>query len=239
MHNTDCKCKNHLFVVCRAKKFHITGNDETLEFLGNIRANEADSEECTQKSTNHGGENTECDYKIHHSCHILAHLLLEQEAQQNEDESVTGVAHTECKEQREEGSHDGSRVEIRTAGHSIHLCKYLVHARECIVLQFHRSIVAALGCAHLIKSTAAIEERLCIGNAILGHPALEKYKLLIREFLAIEHHLREFYILLNLLAISTQQRNILLGATLEHVSDGNYIRRNLLVLSFQLTQRRG
>ena len=189
MHNTDCKRKNHLLVVCRAEEFHITSNDEALEFLGNIRANEADSEECSKKSTNNGGENAECDYKIHHSCHLLAHFLLEQEAQQNEDESVTGVTHTECKEQREEGSHDGSRVEIRTAGHSIHLCKYLVHACKGIILQFHGNIVATLGCTHLIEGTAAIEERLCIGNAILGHPAIEKHKLVVREFLAIEHHL--------------------------------------------------
>ena len=67
------------------------------------------------------------DSQQHHQRrHVLegVHLLQEQ-AHQNEDESVAGIAHTEGEEQQEEHADEGSGVEAVVARASVHIRKDL------------------------------------------------------------------------------------------------------------------
>ena len=151
MEHADYQRKDHGLVVGRLAK--LTHNHALFQPLRQVQFHQFYTKEGTNQCAYDRSGSTQRDQQIHHTSHRLGHLRLQIKAQDNQQQAITCITHTQTKEECIEGSQQRCRVELAIIRHTIHLGQHLKETGHGIVLQFDRCIVLLLSRTNLIIDT--------------------------------------------------------------------------------------
>ena len=158
MHHTDDDGGGHLEGVGRSREF--AAHHLIVVVQGRTRRHivyQRQAEERAQGQAHQCRRHTEGEHHVAASVKHLTHnrrlTRLSgnlQEAVEGNDDAIAGVAHTDGKEEGEEGCHDGRGIPLVVARETVHLGQTLKHAVETVVAQADGHIVRSHRIAHLV-----------------------------------------------------------------------------------------
>ena len=192
MYHTDDESKQHLLIVSGFT--YLTDNHKLLDKLRQFEVEQTNAETSTKNRTDDCRKDTQRNDQIHHTAQRLGKFLLQNKTQNNQHNSITCITHTKGEKQREEGSQNGSRIELSIVGHTVHLGKHLVHASKSVVTQLDGRIVFFRSIPDLIIDTTVVQQLLYFGFIIDRNPSFQQDNSTISHVFAVEFYLQQVYI---------------------------------------------
>ena len=208
MEHTYTYCQYHLNIVAH----HIALDHHILQRLRYpLRVVEVNTHECTKEEsyyrsthTQHSNDRTKT---LKHS--DIEFLLCNQQTDDNEQDTISTVAHTHREEQEEEWCQDRCRIKLTIVRPTIHTCQTLKELGELVIAQFDRRIVLCCRVFGLVIYLLLLEHSVQCSHLVNRAETLQNLQATICFRCSVECNSLPVNLLLQFVEFVLQCRDIL------------------------------